>query len=178
MKLSVLPKKLPMGVTLAYLALVLFMVVFVTGCQQNPTVVAKTAATPTPKAAVAAPVATPVPTVSPARLAAAKKLIITLGCIGCHTIDSIPEAVGVIGPNLTHVYTRAATIIASPMYKSTGKATIAREYLKESILSPSTYVSLECPTGPCPDFVMPRDFKTRVKAEDLETLLDLLSTLK
>ncbi|MEI7772027.1 MAG: hypothetical protein WCI67_18685 [Chloroflexales bacterium] len=167
-----------MGRSVASLALLLVMLT--TGCQQNPTVVAKTAATPTPKGAVAAPVATPAPApaISPERLAAGKKLIVSFGCVGCHTIDTITEARGVIGPNLTHVATRAVTTIASPAYKSTGKATVAREYLKESVLSPSTYLSLECPTGPCPDFVMPRDFKTRIKADELETLLDLLSTLK
>jgi cytochrome c2 len=150
----------------------------IAGCQQSPPVAAKAAVTPAPSAAAAAPLATVVPTIDPARLASAKELLVSLGCVGCHTIDTIPAAIGIIGPNLTHVSTRAAATIASQGYKSAGKASTVREYLKESILSPSAFVSLECSTGPCPDFVMPRDFKTRIKAEDLEAILDLLATLK
>lgn len=183
---SVLHKKLLKVTVLASLALLL--VVLTTGCGKNPPVSAKTNATPTPGGPIMEPTLPPAPTIaaltdsaptiSAERLAAGKKVLITMGCVGCHTIDTIPEALGIIGPNLTHIATRAASTITTDLYKSTGKATTVREYLQESVFSPSTYLSLVCPTGPCPDFVMPRDFKTRISADDLPALLDLLSTLK
>ncbi|PZC48896.1 MAG: cytochrome c oxidase subunit 2 [Chloroflexi bacterium] len=44
-------------------------------------------------------------------------LVTARGCIGCHTIDGIPGAVGTIGPNLTHVGSR--TRIASGILERT-----------------------------------------------------------
>ena len=35
-----------------------------------------------------------------------KELISSRGCIGCHTIDGVPGALGTIGPDLTHVGSR------------------------------------------------------------------------
>jgi hypothetical protein len=155
----------------------LIFVVLMSGCGRGGTATAQNTA-PQPPTAVPAPTAVPIPTISPERLAAAKNLIIAQGCVGCHTISSIPEAIGLIGPELSHIATQAPEILASAAYKAKGQATTDRDYLRESILSPSTYVYPDCPTGPCPDFVMPRDFKSRLKPDDLETILDLLSTLK
>lgn len=119
------------------------------------------------------------PTVAPERLAAARQLLISQGCIGCHTIESVPEAIGQIGPNLSHIASEAPGLIASQGYKdSGGTATSVREYLRESILKPSQFLVPACPTGACPDYVMPRDFKTRMTAEEIEILLDLFATLK
>ncbi len=145
-------------------------VVFATGCGGAPTAAAGVAPTAAP---------TPEPTVAPERLAKARELLATQGCIGCHTIGGFPEAQGQIGPDLSHISSDAAGIIVSQGYKDGGgTATTPREYLRESILKPSQFVVPECPTGACPDFVMPRDFKTRLTQEELEVLLDLLATLK
>lgn len=160
-------------------------ILFVTltsGCGQSGVVQAReiVQATPTPmRAAAIAPVAVAaVPSISPERLAAGKTLLIKMGCVGCHTIAGIPEAQGIIGPDLSKVNNEAAEIIASASYKSSkGEAASVRDYLKESILKPSAFVALDCPTGPCTDFVMPRDFKTRLSAEDMDLILDVLSTL-
>ncbi|NNJ12466.1 c-type cytochrome [Chloroflexales bacterium ZM16-3] len=178
MKRTALYKKLSTFVLSACLGLLC--VVLMAGCGQNGTATAQNTAPPAPPAPPTPPTPTVevIPTIAPERLAAAKELIIAQGCVGCHAIDSIPEAIGIIGPNLTHIFTRAADTITTDAYKATGKATTARDYLQESILTPSAYVAAECPTGPCVDFVMTRDFKTRLKPEELETILDLLSTLK
>jgi hypothetical protein len=166
-------KKLSMFALLACLGLLF--VVLTTGCGRSTIVAAKNVDPPTPAADLSA---TSIPEISPETLATARNLIANLGCVGCHTIDSFPEAQGMIGPNLSHIYTQSPDIIASPAYKAAGHATNARDYLRESILSPSTYVYPDCPTGPCPDFVMPRDFKKRITPGDLEIILDLLSTFK
>ena len=160
-----------------------------------PVAAAPTAAAPTAAPVAAAPTAAPAaaaPTaaapaaaattggsLAPEKVDAARKLIIAQGCIGCHTIAVVPEATGLIGPNLSQIFTQAPDIIASAGYKaSDGKATIAREYLQESILTPSAFVYPDCPDGPCSDYLMPQDFKTRISPAELENLLDFLSTLK
>ena len=142
-----------------------------------PTAAAPAAAAPTAAAPAAA--ATTGGSLAPEKVDAARKLIIAQGCIGCHTIAVVPEATGLIGPNLSQIFTQAPDIIASAGYKaSDGKATIAREYLQESILTPSAFVYPDCPDGPCSDYLMPQDFKTRISPAELENLLDFLSTLK
>jgi len=50
---------------------------------------------------------------------AGKQVFLTAGCVGCHTIDGVPEAVGRTGPNLTHVSNRpyiAGGILANTPY--------------------------------------------------------------
>jgi cytochrome c oxidase subunit 2 len=42
------------------------------------------------------------------------------GCIGCHTIDGVPNAVGVVGPNLTHFGSRS-TVAANILNKNGGE---------------------------------------------------------
>ncbi len=54
--------------------------------------------TPTPTAAPT-PTATAVTPAGPS----APELIVSQGCSGCHTLDSIPEARGEIGPDLSHI---------------------------------------------------------------------------
>ena len=53
-----------------------------------------------------------------------------LGCIGCHTMEDLPGAVGVLGPNLSQIGTVA----------STRGSMSAEAYLRESIESPTAYV--------------------------------------
>ena len=53
-------------------------------------------------------------------------------CIACHTIQGVPAAVGVVGPELTHVGTDAAT-------RKPG--TSARDYITESIRDPEAFVA-------------------------------------
>jgi hypothetical protein len=158
-------------------------VTLATGCGESGYAQAReiVQATPTPirpQAPTPTPAATAVPAISPDRLSAASTLVVKLGCAGCHTIAGVPEAQGIIGPNLSHIYADAAKIIVSPEYKSSkGQATTARDYLKESIFTPSAFVYPNCPIGDCTDFVMPRDFKTRLSTEDVNLILDFLSTL-
>ena len=53
------------------------------------------------------------------------------GCIACHTVDSIPEARGAIGPDLTHVASGAAQRVPGLS---------AEEYIRQSIAEPSAFV--------------------------------------
>lgn len=53
-------------------------------------------------------------------------------CMTCHTIDGVPGAVGVIGPDLTHIATDAAT-------RQPGVS--ARDYITTSIVDPESFIA-------------------------------------
>lgn len=71
------------------------------------------------------------------------------GCIGCHTL-TIAEAVGTVGPTHDGVGTTAEARLADPGY--TGTATTPEEYIRESILSPTTYTVPGFTEGVMPSF--------------------------
>lgn len=53
-------------------------------------------------------------------------------CMTCHTIDGVPGAVGIIGPDLTHIATDAAT-------RQPGVS--ARDYITTSIVDPESFIA-------------------------------------
>src|SRR5439155_23334033 len=63
-------------------------------------------------------------------------------CFACHTIPGIQGAVGVVGPKLVEK-TNAPNRLKDQKYK--GNATTVREYIMESIITPSKYVVLGFP---------------------------------
>ncbi len=86
---------------------------------------------------MAAPTATPTPppgsaTVAPVgdAVARGKALITAQGCAACHTIASVPGAVGVLGPKLDGVGVTAAN-------RKPGLS--AAQYIEESIREPTAY---------------------------------------
>jgi mono/diheme cytochrome c family protein len=91
-------------------------------------------------------------------------------CVVCHTIPGIPGAMGTVGPKLVEG-TNAPTRIKSPDYKGTAKS--VREYIMESVVSPSTYV-----VKPFPDNVMPKVFGQKLSAGALNKIIDYLSQLQ
>jgi hypothetical protein len=91
-------------------------------------------------------------------------------CFACHTIPGIPGAVGVVGPKLVEK-TNAPQRLKDPAYK--GKATSVREYIMESIITPSAYV-----VKPFPDKIMPQDFGKKLNAAAINKIIDYLSQLE
>ena len=83
---------------------------------------------------------TPAPAAPPAAagggLAAQGQAVFTGAgiCMTCHTIEGVPGAVGVIGPDLTHIATEAAT-------RQPGVS--ARDYITESIVDPESFVAAD-----------------------------------
>lgn len=71
------------------------------------------------------------------------------GCIGCHTL-TIADAAGTVGPTHDGVGTTAEARLADPGY--TGTATTPEEYIRESILSPTTYTVPGFTEGVMPSF--------------------------
>src|SRR5438094_8338999 len=91
-------------------------------------------------------------------------------CFACHTIPGIPGAVGAVGPKLVEK-TNAPTRLKDPNYK--GNATTVREYIMESILTPSMYV-----VKPYPDNIMPKDFGKKLNAAAINKIINYLSQLE
>jgi cytochrome c2 len=91
-------------------------------------------------------------------------------CFACHTIPGIPGAVGAVGPKLVEK-TNAPTRLKDPNYK--GNATTVREYIMESIITPSKYV-----VPPFPDKIMPQDFGKKLNAAALNKIINYLSQLE
>jgi cytochrome c2 len=91
-------------------------------------------------------------------------------CFACHTIPGIPGAVGAVGPKLVEG-TNAPQRLKDPAYK--GKATTTREYIMESILTPSMYV-----VKPYPDNIMPKDFGKKLNAAAINKIINYLSQLE
>lgn len=83
-------------------------------------------------------------------------------CVTCHTVNSLPNSRGVLGPGLDHVGDRALE------YDPAGKGAT---YLRESILEPSKVVR--------EGFVnaMP-SFRGKLTEEELEILVTWLLTLR
>src|SRR5438105_78700 len=91
-------------------------------------------------------------------------------CFACHTIPGIPGAVGAVGPKLVEK-TNAPLRLKDPNYK--GNATTVREYIMESIITPSKYV-----VPPFPDNIMPKDFGKKLNAAAINKIINYLSQLE
>ena len=91
-------------------------------------------------------------------------------CSACHIIPGIPGAFGTIGPKLT-MKTQGPARIKDKLY--TGKARTVREYITESILYPSVYV-----TSGYPDNTMPKVFGTKLSALAIDRMVDYLAEIE
>jgi hypothetical protein len=91
-------------------------------------------------------------------------------CVACHVIPGIPGAVGTHGPKLT-MKTHAPARINDKIYR--GKATTAREYITESILYPSVYV-----TNGYPDNLMPKVYGSKLNGLAIDKMVDYLAEVE
>ncbi|MBI5712471.1 MAG: c-type cytochrome, partial [Chloroflexi bacterium] len=93
------------------------------------------------------------------------------GCVGCHTIPGVPNAVGLVGPNLSKIGAEAAG-------RKSGVS--AEAYIRESILTPEAFTAPACPpsNGACPSGVMPPNFSERLSAKEIDLIVANLLMLK
>lgn len=96
-------------------------------------------------------------------------------CGSCHTIAGIPNAAGVIAPNLTDINAAAKEHFKNEGY--TGKATTTEEYIRESIQDPNLFVAPTCPTGACAPNVMPATLATTLTKDEINSIVTYLSGL-
>lgn len=96
-------------------------------------------------------------------------------CGSCHTIAGIPNAVGVIAPDLSDISMAAEEIIKSDAY--TGTATTAEEYIHESIIDPNLFLAPTCPTGACAPNVMPATMTDTLTTDEINSITTYLKGL-
>ena len=90
------------------------------------------------------------------------QLFLSRGCNGCHVIDGLAGAVGVVGPNLTGVASRAGDRVPGLS---------AEEYIRQSIELPQTFVVDGF------DNVM-QPLRTSMTDSEFELLVEYLLTLQ
>ena len=96
-------------------------------------------------------------------------------CGSCHTIAGIPNAAGVIAPDLSDINMMADEHFTSDSY--TGKATTTEEYIRESILDPNLFVAPTCPTGACAPNIMPATLSTLLTTDEINAVVNYISGL-
>jgi nitrite reductase (NO-forming) len=96
-------------------------------------------------------------------------------CGTCHTIAGIPNAAGVIAPDLSNVHLAALKHFDDGAY--TGKAKTAEEYIHESILEPNLFIAPTCPTGACTPNVMPATLKDSLTEDEINLIVKYLDGL-
>jgi cytochrome c oxidase subunit II len=80
------------------------------------------------------------------------------GCVGCHTLSGVPNAVGTNGPGLNGIGTTAATRKPN---------TTAEAYIKESIENPNAFIA----PGPSWPAAMPPGLASGQDLNDLVAFL-------
>lgn len=112
---------------------------------------------------------------------AGKQVYLRAGCTACHAIRGVGNQ-GALGPSLSRIYTVAIERIASEDYKQNLRdqppAASPEEYIRQSILHPNAYIVPQCPQGPCVAGLMPQNYSQTLSPEDLDKLVDYLSTLR
>lgn len=93
-------------------------------------------------------------------------------CFSCHAIQ---EGVVLVGPSMAGLATRAAAMPGSPTY--TGNATMAEEYIRESILNPHVYLVPGETFSAGGQSIMPA-YDTILSAEEVDQLVAYLATFR
>ena len=93
-------------------------------------------------------------------LAPGLRVFLSSGCSACHTIDSVARAAVAVGPNLSNIGGRADAA-----------------YIRESIIDPNAVIAAACPAGPCPSGVMPQTVGLFLSKDELDVLVEYLSSL-
>ncbi len=96
-------------------------------------------------------------------------------CGTCHTIPGIPNAAGMIAPDLSNIHLAALKYFDDGAY--TGEAKTAEEYIHESILEPNLFIAPKCPTGPCGPNIMPATLKDSLTADEINSIVKYLDGL-
>ena len=97
------------------------------------------------------------------------------GCGACHTIPGVPNAIGTIGPDLSNIGELIVERMQSGEYD--GTAEDMKAYLRESILSPDTFIAPDCNGAPCLAGQMPQNFADLLTEDQVNTVVDFLASL-
>ncbi len=97
------------------------------------------------------------------------------GCGACHVIPGIPNAQGLIGPDLSHAGVLAEERIQAMDY--IGEAESPEDYLREAITDPDVYIPLDCPSGPCQPGQMPATLADLLSKQQVNIIVEYLTSL-
>ncbi len=101
-------------------------------------------------------------------IAFGRSLFQQFACTGCHTLADAGGA-GMVGPNLNHIGTVAATRVPGQS---------AEQYILDSIVKPGDFLAPDCPSGACPPGVMPGTFGQQMSEQELQALVTYLASQK
>ena len=96
-------------------------------------------------------------------------------CAACHVIPGVPNAKGVVGPDLSKIHDVASQLISSGAYS--GPAKDAKAFIHESIVNPDMYTAKDCPSGPCAPGVMPAKIAEKLTEDELNAIVSYLDGL-
>lgn len=98
--------------------------------------------------------------VAPIAGVAAEEIFNNAGCNACHQLDAL-GSVGGVGPSFNQLGGRLAV-----------------DEIIQSVKDPDAVIAQNCPAGPCPPGVMPKNFAQRLTEEQINTLAQFLSEQK
>jgi nitrite reductase (NO-forming)/hydroxylamine reductase len=97
------------------------------------------------------------------------------GCIACHVIPGVENAVGTIGPDLSEIGTKAEEQLSSSHYMGTANTVL--EFLKEALVDPNAHISTECPGGTCSPGLMPSYSDGTLNDEEINAMINFMARL-
>jgi nitrite reductase (NO-forming)/hydroxylamine reductase len=97
------------------------------------------------------------------------------GCIACHVIPGVENAVGTIGPDLSEIGTKAEEQLSSSHYMGTANTVL--EFLKEALVDPNAHISTECPGGTCSPGLMPSYSDGTLNDEEIDAMINFMARL-
>ena len=87
------------------------------------------------------------------------------GCGACHTMPGVPNAMGVVGPDMSNIGNEAGTRVPGQT---------AEQYLHESLVNPNAFTAPKCPFGPCVAGTMPANISQLLSEDEINTLINYL----
>lgn len=96
-------------------------------------------------------------------------------CASCHTIPGIPNAKGIVGPDLSNINAASQYHLDSGTYSGSAKTT--SEFIHESIIKPDLFIAKGCSSGPCQSGVMPANFSKQLTEDQVNALVQYLDGL-
>jgi hypothetical protein len=84
-------------------------------------------------------------------------------------MPGVPNAVGVVGPDMTNIGNEAGTRVPGMS---------AEEYLHQSIVEPNAHTAPQCPFGPCVAGTMPANMAQLLTEDEINLLVQYLLAQK
>ncbi len=97
------------------------------------------------------------------------------GCVACHVIPGVENAVGTIGPDLSEIGLTARQQLTGSDYK--GKAENVVEYLREAMFDPNAHLSSDCAGGTCAAGLMPSYADGNLKDAEIDAMINFMARL-